>query len=237
MGIATRIRSLGNVGVYKYALCTNIGDVQCINFNYKDDVNKNKEWTWNLNSIIDCNNLFRNVKGIKIFKGKLPNAQHLKFMFKASYLEEFECDCPKVTITNEQCFGEFNGKFRRFKGELPLLSNGGQMFWYCNGMTTFESELPSLSSGNLMFTSTILNKESAIRILNSIPSYSSGDHPLTIGIHVDHKYDPEVNLALKKADINYKPLNTLPEEVTQGKGWTITVAWNGTKTSNAYPAP
>ena len=70
MGISTRMRGLGNVGVYKYALCTNEGDMKCINLNYKNDVNENKEWTWSLNSIINCNNLFKNVNGIKIFKGK-----------------------------------------------------------------------------------------------------------------------------------------------------------------------
>lgn len=42
-----------------------------------------------------------------------------------------------------------------------------------------------------------------------------------------------MNLALKKADINYVPEVELPEEVTEGKGWTLTVQWNDTQTAQA----
>ena len=52
-------------------------------------------------------------------------------------------------------------------------------------------------------------------------------------------------MALKRASVNYNPTNTLPIDpetgepfvVETGKGWTLTVQWNGTKTENAYPAP
>ena len=102
--------------------------------------------------------------------------------------------------------------------------------------------LPKLSEGDLMFNVARLDKESIISILNSLPSYTSGTHKLTIGCHIDHKYDPEVNIAIKKCQNSFTtPIEeigaTLPEEVTENKGWTLTVKWAGTATENAYPAP
>jgi hypothetical protein len=102
--------------------------------------------------------------------------------------------------------------------------------------------LPKLTSGDTMFNGARLNKESIISILNSLPTYTSGTHKLTIGCHIDHKYDPEVNIAIKKCQNSYiTPIEEigaiLPEEVTENKKWTIIVQWNGTATENAYPAP
>lgn len=95
-----------------------------------------------------------------------------------------------------------------------------------------------------MFVNAQLNKQSTLNVLNSIPLYTSGKHPLTIGIHIDHKYDPEINFALKMADTNYEPLNLpIDEETgeflepTESKGWTLTIQWNGKVTENAYPSP
>lgn len=101
---------------------------------------------------------------------------------------------------------------------------------------------PNLSEGKSMFYNSRLDKKSTISILESLPAYTSGSHTITIGIHVDHKYDPEVNVALKKLQNSYiTPLeelgSTLPEEITTDKGWTLEVQWNGTATENAYPAP
>lgn len=78
---------------------------------------------------------------------------------------------------------------------------------------------PVLNTGKKGFNKAILNKESALRILNSIPEWSDGNtHELTIGIHVDHKQDEEVLAAIANAE---------------SKGWTMTVQWNGTPTAQA----
>lgn len=112
-----------------------------------------------------------------------------------------------------------------------------------NGIPQYKyNTFPNLSQGTEMFSICRLDKKSTISILESLPTYTSGSHPITIGIHVDHKYDPEVNVALKKCQNSYiTPIEelgaTLPEEITTDKGWTIAVQWNGTATDNAYPAP
>lgn len=157
----------------------------------------------------------------------------------------------------------------KFESALPKVTNGNNAFNYLaltetkypvdvNGNCIWDSllpqhvidgvpqykylTLPKLSEGDLMFNGARLNKESIISILNSLPTYTSGTHKLTIGCHVDHKYDPEVNIAIKKCQNSFTtPIEekgaTLPEEVTENKGWTLTVKWAGTATENAYPAP
>jgi hypothetical protein len=67
-----------------------------------------------------------------------------------------------------------------------------------------------------MFYNCQLNKESALRVLNTIPTYTSGYRSLTIGIHVDYKTDEEVAAAITAA---------------KAKKWTVTTQWNGTATS------
>jgi hypothetical protein len=84
--------------------------------------------------------------------------------------------------------------------------------------TQFDFELPKLENGAGGFNNSAMNKESTLRILNSIPAYTSGSHKLTIGIHVDHKADDEVLAAIANAE---------------AKGWSLTVQWNGTPTAQA----
>ena len=102
-------------------------------------------------------------------------------------------------------------------GEMPNLTNGEYMFHsYYTGLTSFTADLSALTNGHYMFHNRQLNKESALRVLNTIPSYSSGNHPLMLGIHVDHQADEEVLAAIDSAT---------------AKGWTLTTQWNGTPTS------
>lgn len=79
--------------------------------------------------------------------------------------------------------------------------------------------LKSLSNGKKMFYACQLDRDSALRVLTTIPSYTSGDHPLTVGIHVDHQSDEEVLAAIDAAT---------------AKGWTITTQWNGTATASTF---
>lgn len=103
---------------------------------------------------------------------------------------------------------------------------------------------PKLSNATDMFINCILDKPSILKLSNALPDWSNdtATHKITIGCHIDHKYDPEVNLALKKLQSSYiTPIEelggSLSETVTSDKKWTITVQWNGTATENAYPAP
>ena len=89
-----------------------------------------------------------------------------------------------------------------------------------NGETECYAEFPALERGifTTSWTKTKFSKKSALRILNSIPSYASDTHSLSIGIHIDHQTDDEVLEAIA---------------IAESKGWTLEVQWNGTPTAQA----
>lgn len=132
---------------------------------------------------------------------------------------------------------------------MENLTTTTNMFYNQNNLADlypdYESfSLPALSSAAGMFYRCILNAKSIKKLSDALPDWTgnTASHPITIGCHIDHKYDPEVNVALKKLQSSYiTPIEelgfTLPEEITTDKNWTITVQWNGTATENAYPAP
>jgi hypothetical protein len=115
---------------------------------------------------------------------------------------------------------------RAFRGgELPLATNGTETFAGVSTLEIFDGTLPALSTGSGMFRDCQLNKESALRVLTSIPAHESGTHQITVGIHVDNKTDEEVLDEIERA---------------RSRGWTVTVQWNGTATASTFalrPAP
>lgn len=73
-----------------------------------------------------------------------------------------------------------------------------------------------------------LSGESVIKMINALPTWTDGKDKNTFSLmmHNDNYYNPEVNLAIKKLDKDYitpieKAGGTLPEEVTEDKGWTV----------------
>ena len=125
----------------------------------------------------------------------LPNATNISgicYHHAAHYLKEVDGDLNSVKIGSNAFFGPYG------HNEDALM--------------VFKPELPSLSDGTNMFQREALDKDSTLRILNSIPSYDDGSHPLTIGIHKDYKTDEEILTAITNAE---------------EKRWTLSVQWNG----------
>jgi hypothetical protein len=138
---------------------------------------------------------------------------------------------------------------------MTKLSNAQNMFGGCGNLTSLYPDktsfsLPSLTNAKNMFgtgdmqtSGSKLDKPSTLKLCNALPTHTDGvEHLITIGIHIDHKYDPEVNVALKKVCKSYTtPIeeagSSLGTTVSSDKGWTLEIQWNGTATSNAYPAP
>lgn len=107
---------------------------------------------------------------------------------------------------------------------LPLAETSDWSFSYVN---EFKVGLPRVTSLYQSFGGSRLDKESAMRILDSLPAdpvtlnqsnESKGYRPgeAWLGIHIDHQQDGEVLAAIANAE---------------AKGWTLTVRWNGTPTS------
>lgn len=241
----------------KYAECTTIAEMEAVNPDYKNDLTSDGIWVYPIPAFRDANNLFRGAVNMKGFDIDISHLTNIDAMFALTGLEgEVVLEHPTITVALDTLAGSnslavyskvrlnlpeatdirsicyHNRYLREVSGNLDKVETADQAFFGRYGAETdsildFKAPLPALSSGSGMFNRQGLTKESVLLICNSIPSYTSGSHLLTLGIHKDYKNDPEVNLALKKVDINYEPTVELSEEVTTGKGWTLTVQWNG----------
>lgn len=207
----------------KYAKCLTKQEVYAINSNYKNDLTKDKEWVYNLTSF---NGSGRNLFTGATFTRSVFNAPVITSMYdcmnECKKMTEVILNTPKLTDGRYMCNNCIN--LKTVSGDLSKLQNGYEAFKN-TPVENFYCEVPCLSNGYRFLTiggnttdvGARLNKESALRILNSVPSYTSGTHQLQIGIHIRHKEDETVLNAIANAEV---------------KGWTMTVHWNGTLDDN-----
>lgn len=92
------------------------------------------------------------------------------------------------------------------------------MFYNCSELTSFNSTLPALAYGQDMFYGCNLDEASVLRILNSIPTWTSGTHQLHLGKRTNYLNSTDIAALLGTttpiaAKTNYRY-----------KGWTITIA-------------
>lgn len=224
----------------KYVECANISDMSVVNPDYKKDLTSEGEWIYPLTGLTNANDMFNQATGIKKINLTLPNATSCHWFLAWASCDEVSLDLPKLTSANqifrdaqvnifrikipetltninEMCAGwgtrEIYGNFEHVKSAYRAFDRQNYKM-----LRVLDSDWSSLSNGEGMFDLSILHKNVALRVLTTIPAYSSGDHPLTLGIHVDYKTDPEILEAITNAE---------------AKGWTMTVQWNGTPTSTA----
>lgn len=91
------------------------------------------------------------------------------------------------------------------------------MFRNCSNLTSFNSTLPALAYGIEMFSGCNLDEASVLRILNSIPTWNSGTHPLHLGKRTNY---------LNSTDIAALLGTTTPIAARSNysyKGWIITI--------------
>lgn len=224
--------------INKYAECVTVEDMLAVNPDYKNDLTSEGEWVYPLSELQSEQNLFANSPMLK-FSSNFPKVKTFYNTFQLSALPgevvinaesatsanrllnqtnitKATLNLPNATDINRVC--NYCFQLEELRGNLNKAIGGEAAFYRCEKLRVFEIELPSLSNGNYFFTAAKLNKDSALRVLNSIPSYTSGTHTLTLGIHIDHQQDEEVLAAISDAE---------------AKGWTLTVQWNGTPTSTA----
>jgi hypothetical protein len=139
-------------------------------------------------------------------------------------LEEFEFEAQNLP---EMQFWFVNDtKLKRVKiNDVSKVTSAVQLYENCIALEEFPTTYPSLSNGQSMFNGCRLKKQHAVEVLSGIPRWTSGTHKLTIGIHIDHQNDEEVLAAIALADKAQTPV------ADGGKGWTLTVQWNGTPTA------
>lgn len=160
-----------------------------------------------------------NYKKVRIIA---PNATNFSYNTMGSGKKFVECEyyAPKATDLTNLCseamvLEEVKGEFGAEATTLTSLYNT------CRKLRKFPTYYPKASTAANMFANCEIPGEAAIAVLNSFPAYTSGSHPVTMGIHVDHQNDPDVLAAIENAE---------------AKGWTVTVQWNGTATAAAAAA-
>ena len=233
--------------INKYADCVTREDMLAVNPDYKNDFTSDGEWIYPLTKMRSCSErygkppwyLFEGVTQ-KSFVTEMPEATNVYRMFHSSNFDEVRVTLPNfVSQMSGIIFG--NAKIRRAVLVAPKLNDMG---WLCNSASieTLEIDAPvtrldamaptkgkyilrnvkltttQLSTADGAFSSAQLTRESALHVLDILPTYTSGSHKLTIGIHIDHQTDEEVLAAIANAE---------------AKGWTMTVQWNGTPTAQA----
>lgn len=225
--------------VNKYANCTNTDDIAAINADYKTDLTSDGEWVYslpNVSSLIytfsgskitkwriplpaltTVDHTFHEVGSLTFWSGELPMLKKATDFVRYTKIKNWTVDLP--SLQQADGFIRDNNALVSFSGNVDKLQNGTRFFHGASKLTTVLSGFPSLTQGYLMFNTCILNKESVLRILASLSSFTEGSHQLTLGIHIDHQNDEEVLAAIDAATT---------------KGWTVTTQWNGTATTSTY---
>lgn len=207
----------------KYAACTTVDEVKAVNADYANDLTVDGAWEYPLFNLVNGSSLFRDKPSLKHAVINAPELKEaMRMLNDCPSLETVVLNVPKLSgnyTYNEWLIGG-SRKVKKIIIEAMDTSTKTfyQWFSFCDSLSEFQMPyLPQLTNmGQLGFTGTQLNKESILRLLGQLPSWSSGTHEATIGIHVDHQADDEVLSAIADAE---------------SKGWTLTLQWNGTATA------
>ena len=160
--------------------------------------------------VTDTRQMFNQCKVLTSFRSYLPKLQSGGNMFSSCpQLKSFNCDMPELTSA-AYMFGGCTS-LTSFSNDVSKVSAGKYMFNQCSKLTSFSSDLPMLSDGTGMFNQCKLDKASALRVLNTIPAYTSGTHSLTLGMASALNGDADITAALTAAS---------------NKGWTVTTQYN-----------
>lgn len=225
----------------KYAKCTTVAQMATVNSDYKNDLTIDGEWIYPIPKLKSGWELFMNATNLKKCSPQI--VEHLETQYRlfsmsglsgevdyhfpvsastcSELLYRTKTTKANISLPTATAIGYLVAEsysIEEVGGYFPKATHANQFAQRCSGLKVVNAEFPSLSSGAEMFLSGQLNKESALRVMNSVPAYTSNSHPLGIGIHIDHKTDAEVLAAIANAEV---------------KGWTLTVRWNGTPTDQS----
>lgn len=169
---------------------------------------------------------------------ELPNLEHACAMFCnygiGNIINEFCVELPKLKIANYMFFYQpirewttslatvvnglemFKGnQMQTFKTRFDKLEVGTGMFIEQGGLREFDANLPSLVTADNMFPNSILTLESVQKIGEGIRTWTSGSHPITIGIGCTQSTFDDHSTGWYDAI-----------QVIKGKGWTVNVRIN-----------
>lgn len=211
--------------INKYAECEYIYQLSQVNADYKKDLTSDGEWVYPLPKLKQTNTgwgkgLFTG-SPVKKFDIELPAITGGTgcLIAYANELEECRINLPNATSLEDLLMCA--PKLTHVEVIAPKATNAYTMvsgYWPSPNIKHFRLHAPNLSNCYRMLEGTQIDVASVWSIVETIPTWDSGTHRLTLGIHIDHQNDEEVLAAIANA---------------KAKGWTVTVQWNGTRTSTA----
>ena len=184
-------------------------------------------FTGNLNSLNDGSAMFNWSSQLSTFESSLFSLKDGGSMFIACRQLTKDWTIPMPNLEYSAWMFQ-NVGFKRFSADLPNLTTGQSMFAYNINFNQFRGTLPKLSNGTTMFGSCKLDARSVLCIISSVPTWTSGEHLLTIGC--DCSADDEFKDAYAQ-EIGYESFAALNDAFT-AKGWTVTWQFNGPAAAN-----
>ena len=207
----------------RYAACTIKDDMLAVNSDYMNDLTYDGSWVYPLPELGNSWQIFTSASKVKRLYFSAPKVTDSGEICETNNVEYVELNVPQCTRLRWAVWR--CSKVTEIQVNAPLMTQAQMFAEGCTRLRVFRGSLSKLTDGSNMFHGCQLDKESVLLILNSLPAYTSGSHPITIGIHIDYETDPDVLSAIALADIAQTPV------AEGGKGWTVTVQWNGTATT------
>ena len=201
---------------------------------------------FNTPKIKNATSMFENCEYLRSYEGDLRSVEIMDKMFKMAG-SKVEISWGLSTLKTESLDKVKSAKeafyrsgLRYWTLKMPLLEDASNMFHYSTFLTSFTSDLCSLKKapnmfascpltyfrGNLcsledgtgMFGKSILDSESVMYIIDSLPTYEEGEHNITIGINCSNNQSDLDSFAFNASYQTWSTLNTY----ISNKGWTVT---------------
>ena len=156
------------------------------------------------------------------FESPLENLEDGTSMFNSNtVLTTFKTNTLSKLVTGSTMFQNC-AALPSFSYDLSKLATGTSMFKGCTSLETFVSMLPSLNTAADMFSGCKLSAKSLFYIINTLPTYTSGSHPIMLGINALDTDEDRLRFA---QELKYSDWASLESAFTSKK-WTVTWQYN-----------
>lgn len=210
----------------RYAECVTVDDMIAVNPDYKNDLTADGAWIYPLPKLQNAEMAFASMrcKSAKFYMPELVRGRRIFQLLSGkstTYAESVEVYAPKLILKSNYYEGVeiifIEARIRELKVEFSPATTYISRDFAIFGLQNFEmNEMPNLTGLPGAFRNAELNKTSILRLIAQLPTWESGNHLATFGIHTDLQTDEDVIAAIDNAET---------------KGWNVTVQWNGTATA------
>ena len=148
---------------------------------------------------------------------KVPSLENVKTAREAFFRSSFQnWNINLSSLEDGTGMFQHSSFLKSFTSDLSALKSGSNMFKDCP-LNSFRASLSSLENAVDMFDKSKLDAESVMYIIDSLPSYESGEHNITIGINCVNN---QSELDTFASDAYYQSWEILNNYITN-KGWTV----------------